>query len=317
MQKPFRIKIRVPGTSANLGPGFDIMGLALNIYNEFHFEFSKNASFASKLTTGENLPFEKKDDLVFSSYNTYFQKFIPGKEADPYDVTMKLALPLKGGLGSSASACVAGFLAGNAVHKKRYPDFPIPAQKEILLELAKIESHPDNTTPALLGGLIFAFFTETEEIHYFQKKIPRNIKLFLFCPSFQTDTNHSRKKLPTNYSVSDVIFNMARIGTWMEFLQTKKFKHLLLALGDKIHTPYRIKNEPVLQSVCEFAKENEIGYSLSGSGPTILFYLDKKNANQKKKILESKLRQISNEYNLSYKFTRIKPDNKGSQLTFI
>jgi len=312
MQKPFRIKIKVPGTSANLGPGFDIMGLALKIHNEFHFEFSEKSSFRTSLKNGKDLPFSQKDDLVYSSYHQYFQEFLPNENVIAYDVVMDLSLPLKGGLGSSASACVAGFTAANAIHKNFFRDNPLPDEKEILFHLAKLEGHPDNTTPAYLGGLVFAFFTEKDKLHYIKKKLPSNIQLFIFIPCYETDTNHSRKKLPQEYAAKDVIFNMARVGTWMEFIHTKKFKHLLLALGDRVHTPYRVKDDLILQSILDYTKEKNIGFALSGSGPTVLFFIDKKNAKNSAKNLENEIQKIAKTSNLSFQFFPIEPDNKGT-----
>ncbi|MCE9501493.1 MAG: homoserine kinase, partial [Leptospira sp.] len=229
-----RISLRIPGTSANLGPGFDIMGLALRIYNKFEFEFAENNDFSSLLENGTKPPFEPEDDLVLYSYKRYFETFLKGENPLPYKVRMSLGLPIRGGLGSSASAAVAGFTSANYIHKKIFKSKKIPSKEEFLYELAMIEGHPDNTTPAFCGGLIFAYFTDEKKLHFFKRRFPGNISLLLFTPDFQTPTNDSRKKLPSEYPVKDVIYNMARVGTWMEFLRTKKFEHLLLALGDKL-----------------------------------------------------------------------------------
>lgn len=104
-----KILIQVPGTSANLGPGFDLMGLALGIHNEFEFQFSKEITETkTEMKNGDLLPFTKKEDLVEEAYRSYFSKFAPKLIAPPYHCKMTLSLPLKGGLGSSASAIVHG-----------------------------------------------------------------------------------------------------------------------------------------------------------------------------------------------------------------
>ncbi|MBE7411736.1 MAG: homoserine kinase [Leptospiraceae bacterium] len=307
----------MPGTSANLGPGFDLMGLALKTYNSFFFEFSSDANFQSILKNGKATPFSRKDDLVYFSYNKYFEIFLPDKNRIPYNIVMDLSLPLKGGLGSSASACVAGFIAANTIHKKFYKEITPPKENEILFQLAKLEGHPDNTTPAYLGGFVFAYFTENEKLHYFKKKIPSNIDLFVFIPCYETDTNHSRKKLPLHYSTKDVIFNMARVGTWMEYIHNSKFEDLLLALDDQVHTPYRIQNEALLQEIQIYSKKNQIGFALSGSGPTILFFMEKIRKKHLVKNLEKEICSITKKTNTRFRFFQIEPDYKGSTIKIL
>ncbi|MCB1177202.1 MAG: homoserine kinase [Leptospiraceae bacterium] len=303
--------VKVPGTSANLGPGFDILGLSLEIYNEFYFSFGKDCNYNLKFLDGTPLPFPIEDNLIKVGYSKYFEKYLPEKEIIPFDTVMALSLPLKGGLGSSASALVTGFKAAEYAHKKYYKKEKFPPLDSILYELAMLEGHPDNTTPAYIGGFVFSFFSE-DKLIYFQNKFPSSVKLFLFIPEIQIETNHSRKKLPPNYPVNDVVFNMARIGTWVYFLKSKKYKDLELAVEDRIHTPYRIKNEPALNSAIEIIKKLGACYSLSGSGPTLLIYCPK---DKSKKFIEDFQKKVKNSSlkNTKYKILPIKTCNSGTR----
>lgn len=302
--------VRVPGTSANLGPGFDLLGLALMIYNEFYFKFGEENNFSLASLDGTPLPFSSKENLIKDAYENYYKLFLKDEKIIPFHVDMTISLPFKGGLGSSASALIAGFQAGEYIHKKFYKKIPFPSKEKILYELAMMEGHPDNTTPAVLGGFVFSYF-DNNKLIYFQDKFPKSCDLFLFIPDLQIGTNDSRKKLPTSYSTEDVVFNMARISTWLKFLQTKKFEHLCLALQDRIHTEYRIQNEEFLVQAAQIVTQLGACFSLSGSGPTFLLYIRRK---QSKNFIEKfqNLLKIHPEPERNYRIIPIDVCNKGT-----
>lgn len=309
-----KIHIKVPGTSANLGPGFDLMGLALDIHNEFEFQFSKEITETkTELKNGKTLPFSKKEDLVLSSYLSYFSKFAKDLTPPPYHCKMTLALPLKGGLGSSASAIVAGLCLAKEVHKRLSTE-SLPTEQEFTQFLAEFEGHPDNTLPAYLGGFVFAYSTFGETLRYFRKKFPSSVSIFVLTPEYSVSTEESRKTLPKSYVTSDVIFNLSRIGAWMHFLDKRKFGDLLVGLEDKMHTPYRIPNSSPLFPLADTLKQEGIGYCLSGSGPSLLIFLERKALKSKLNELESKVSNIMKESGITYQFRRVKPDGIGVRI---
>lgn len=310
MQKLKPIQILVPGTSANLGPGFDILGIAWKIYNEFSFRFEKN-EFQVSMRNGEELPFPLQDDLVYSSYHKYFSVFLPNKTIPPYQCKMRLNLPLKGGLGSSASAVVAGFTLAREVHKQIYMDVSLPSESKFLYELALIEGHPDNTIPAYLGGYVLSYFSGKEKLHYFKKRFPRSISTYIFCPHIPISTNESRKNLPQYYKTEDIIFNMARIATWMQFFETRKFGDLLLAIQDKIHTEYRLQGMPYLKKIIDLIQKKQMGFCLSGSGPSLLIFIPRKNAARIWGGFEAELKELANQENIKYSLFKVLPDQNG------
>ncbi|TGL54111.1 homoserine kinase [Leptospira kemamanensis] len=309
-----KIHIQVPGTSANLGPGFDLMGLALDLHNEFEFQFSKEITETkNELKNGNPLPFSKKEDLVEQSYRSYFSKFAPGLDIPAYHCKMTLALPLKGGLGSSASAIVAGLSLAKEVHK-RLDKESLPTEQAFIQYLAEFEGHPDNTLPAYLGGFVFAYSTFGEPIRYFRKKFPSSVAIFVLTPEFAVSTEESRKTLPKSYVTSDVIFNLSRIGAWMHFLDKRKFGDLLVGLEDKMHTPYRIPSSSPLYPLADTLKQEGIGYCLSGSGPSLLLFLERKVVKTKQTELERKVEKVMMEAGIRYQFRRVKPDGMGVRI---
>ncbi|WP_108972665.1 homoserine kinase [Leptospira ryugenii] len=307
-----KITIKVPGTSANLGPGFDLMGMALKIYNQFEFQFPSQANFQSTNHKGESLPFAPEDDLVQVAYQSYFRAFLPEVEIPKYVCKMWIGLPLKGGLGSSASAIVAGLSLARRVHTLAFSNERQITDSEFLQFLAEWEGHPDNTLPAYLGGFVFATSCQGEPLRYFRKKFPASIALFLLTPEYTVSTEESRKTLPGLYPTKDVIFNLSRLGSWLYFLEKRRFSDLKNALQDKLHTPYRITESSPLFQITEKLDPHKFGHCLSGSGPSLLIFTERKNADKYKSILENLIAEEFKKQNIPYQFKRIQTDHLGT-----
>lgn len=309
-----RVSIKVPGTAANLGPGFDILGMALNIYNEFEFILNDTSNFNLSMRNGHSVPFETKDDLTLHSYKQYFQIFLKSIEPPTYDCKMSLELPMKGGLGSSASAVVAGFCFAREVHKALFKEIALPSAGRFLYELAMQEGHPDNTSPAYLGGYVLSYFDRKDHLSYYQKRFPQSAAVYIFTPHLEVSTHESRKVLPKSYSTEDVIFNMTRIATWMQYFDTRRFSDLKLALQDRIHTPYRIHAIEPLQEIIRLVEKKQMAYCLSGSGPTLLIFMERKKVSQLEKSLIIEISEIMKSLNTDYVIRRAKSDNIGTTI---
>ncbi len=315
MSKLPKIQIRVPGTSANLGPGFDLMGMALKTYNTFSFTFPPIEEFVSELKGGLPPPFPKSEDLVWIAYRRYFEEFLPKVEPPPYHCKMDLNLPLKGGLGSSASAIVAGLTLAREVHKRKFLNDLVPLENRFLHFLASFEGHPDNTLPAYLGGLVFTYQMDEVHLRYVKKRFPNSVAVFAFTPEYAISTEESRKRLPTSYKTSDVIFNMSRVGAWMQFLDKRKFSDLQIALEDRIHTPYRVHSDFPIYSLLQKFKEKEIGICLSGSGPTLLLFTERKKAESVFAYLSLEIKTNLAEQ-MPFQLKRIQTDWEGTKISF-
>ncbi len=310
MEIPKPVVISVPGTSANLGPGFDILGMSWKIYNEFSFRFDGEGHSVSMRDLSP-LPFDVSEDLVYESYKRYFEIFLPNFSPPEYQCRMRLNLPMKGGLGSSASAVVAGFVLAKEVHRQICPSVALPSESRFLYELAMIEGHPDNTSPAYLGGYILSYFDGEGHLKYYKKRFPSSVSCFLLCPKREISTQESRLSLPSKYTIEDIIFNMARIATWMKFFETRKFGDLLLALQDRIHTPYRLSEMHYMKDVANLIQRKQMGFCLSGSGPAILIYVPRKRVSQIWSSFQNEISAIFRDHKIDYELTEVKPDNNG------
>lgn len=253
------LKIRVPATSANLSVGFDTLGIALNIYNEFGFEkssFDNVDAFESKFRT---------NNLVLKSYKRFFEyyniKYIPVKI-----LPFRIDIPSSRGLGSSASCIVAGVMAANILSS-------LNLKKEELLDLcASIEGHPDNVLPALVGGLCAAFMAH--EKYYYKKYIPSSrLQFYSLIPPFELKTELSRSVLPKMYNRCDVIANLSRIVNLPSAFIDGDIELLKAIFDDKIHEPYRYKIIEHSLDVKTYFKDYAV--AISGAGSSLLVIGDK------------------------------------------
>lgn len=250
------MKIRVPATSANLGPGFDVLGLALNLYNEYEFIKSDSA----KITEGGKET-SIKDNLIYESYRKTFKKL--NEKEIPCEIKVTSNIPRSRGLGSSSS-CIVGGVVGAYLTLNRKID-----REEILQIAAEIEGHPDNVAPAIFGNITVSVNENGKNIaNVIEPK--NNYKFLAFIPDFLFSTSDARKVLPNSYSREDAIFNISRTAFLISSLILGEDENLKISLEDKIHQDYRARLIPDFETVFEFLKNNTLGCYLSGAGPTIM-----------------------------------------------
>ncbi|MFM7409136.1 MAG: homoserine kinase [Cuspidothrix sp.] len=265
------IAVKVPGTTANLGPGFDCIGAALRLYNEFHFTtldadqliIEASGTEAAKVQTDET-------NLLYQAFVKLYQHI---KKTPPgIKIEIKLGVPLARGLGSSATAIVGGLVGANYLAGS-------PLSELEVMELAiAIEGHPDNVVPALLGGCRLAA-TSTTGWEICDIPWHRDIVPVVAIPNFELSTAEARGVLPTQYSRADAIFNTAHLGLLLRGLATNREEWLKSALQDKLHQPYRQTLIPGYESVNEAAiTAGAYGMVISGAGPTLLALVDTTNA---------------------------------------
>jgi homoserine kinase len=261
------ITVKVPGTTANLGPGFDCIGAALKLYNEFNFTtldaggliIQVSGIEAAKVQTDET-------NLLYQAFVKLYQHI---KKTPPgIKIEIKLGVPLARGLGSSATAIVGGLVGANYLAGS-------PLSELEVMELAiAMEGHPDNVVPALLGGCRLAATSSTGwEIC----DIPwhRDIVPVIAIPNFELSTAEARGVLPTEISRGDAIFNISHLGLLLRGLATNREEWLKAALQDKLHQPYRQTLIAGYESVNEAAiNAGAYGMVISGAGPTLLALVD-------------------------------------------
>lgn len=270
---PTSVAVLTPATSANLGPGFDSLGLALQLYNRFDVEITNGDPEAPLIEVqgplGKDLSVGP-DNLFFRTFALLFQR--KSMTLPAVKIRMTINIPPGCGLGSSATAVVGGLMAANELFGLLdRSDLSVP--KEDLLELA-VESeagnHPDNVAPALLGGLVATTVVEGE-IHAVKTRFPDALKAVIFTPSFPMDTVAGRKLLPSAYSKADVTFNTGRVALLLAALQTGRYEVIGEAMQDRLHQPYRQALFPAMPAILDAAvAAGAHGASLSGGGSSLI-----------------------------------------------
>lgn len=264
-----KFSIKVPATSANLGPGFDTLGLALDLWNETIISSAKefvakiNGEGAERLASGKN-------NLIVRTAQKLAER--AGKSLPPFRAECINQIPLSSGLGSSAATIVTGLLAGNALLEN-------PFSKEEILNIAsQLEGHPDNVAPALMGGLIVSTVEEGKVIAH-QIPIGMNVCITVALPDFYLPTRQARAALPRKVSVKNAVHNISRAVLVTEAFRTGDLSLLGKAMTDTLHQPYRLKLIPGAQAAIEAAKEaGAAAVALSGAGPSLIAFSSKAEA---------------------------------------
>jgi homoserine kinase len=254
------IRVRVPATSANLGPGFDVIGVALSIFNEVWVEGSDKKLEIEIFNEGADKISKDENNLVYRSFCKVFERV--NKNPKGIKLVLKNTIPLARGLGSSSAAIVGGLVAGNA-----YLGFPLN-DEELLRMAVEIEGHPDNVAPALFGGVTIC----TQIPKLLCVKLPIfELDVVLAVPDFEIKTSDSRKILPREVPFEDAKMNVTNVAFLITALYTKRYELLEIGMQDRLHQPYRSKLIPGFHEVLERAREaGALGVALSGSGPTII-----------------------------------------------
>ena len=251
--------ITVPATSANLGPGFDTLGLALNLRNEIEI---KPAKFNSIEIYGENADYLKslKRNYFIDIFNEIYRN-LTGKE-DKFSFKFNNKIPLSRGLGSSSAVIVAAITAA-------YEMAQVPYKKDKIINTAlNYEPHPDNITPATIGGFCVAKLRKNRVV-FLKKFIPTNLRAVIVIPNKQISTAKSRDTLKTHYPLKDVVTNISSTAMITAAFFSEKFDILRYVVEDKIHQENRMKNVPELFRIREIAlREGALMSTLSGSGST-------------------------------------------------
>ncbi|EAK7782487.1 homoserine kinase [Campylobacter coli] len=291
------MKILVPATSANLGPGFDCLGLSLTLFNHTIIEKSNFFSISVNGEGSENLSL-KKNNIFVSIFNEIYQR-LSGRK-DHFRFIFDNAIPLSRGLGSS-SAVIIGAIAS------AYEMAGFKAEKEkILNEALKYENHPDNIAPAALGGFVVSM-VENEKVFSIKKDLDENLNAVVVIPNVAMSTEQSRNALPSNLSLKDCVSNLCHSSFLTACFLEKKYDLLALASKDLLHQTRRMQNLPELFEVQKFALENKALMStLSGSGSSFFNLAYKDDAKHLAQKMKQKFR--------NFKILCLEFDNKGFKI---
>ena len=256
------IKVRVPATSANMGPGFDSLGVALELYNYITVEEIDSGLEINVLDeTARFLPRNEKN-LVYRCMKDVFRK--AGCSPKGLRLTLENNIPVTRGLGSSSAGIVGGLYAANCLLGK-------PFSKEELLDIAiKTEGHADNVTPAMFGGFTVSVLQRNGH-HYVRHELKDDLRFAALIPDFPLATKKARAILPRTVSHRDAAYNAGHSALLAASLITGDYTHIRSAIGDRLHQYYRktlIPSMDELFNICY--RHNALGVYLSGAGPTLI-----------------------------------------------
>lgn len=262
------IKIRIPATTANMGPGFDSLGMALKLYNEVLIEEIEEGVQVFQEGKPSEIPLE--ENLIYTTLIKILNKYGYKYKGFKIDV-QKGDVPVSRGLGSSATCIVAGIIGANVIMNN------ILSEDDIIREAVEIEGHPDNIVPAVVGGMVISLMSEGKVI-YSKVDVPKDLRMFVMIPNFKLNTEESRKVLPLNYSREDCVFNVSRAAMLVNAMNNCEFDKLRISTQDRIHQNYRID---LIKDAKEIFKESEknggLAEVISGSGSTLMALVHKDN----------------------------------------
>lgn len=261
------IRIDIPATSANLGSGFDSLGIALTMNNRVWMEESDTLDISC--TDGVQVPTDESNLIFWAASHLYE---ICGKKLPGLKIIQENNIPMARGLGSSSACIVAGILGAN-----RFMGNPM-SHSDLINLAAKIEGHPDNTSPALSGGLV-ASAMEGERVYSVSVPVSDKIRFAVLIPPFELKTEKARAALPKQYSREDAVYNLSRSGLMTASLFSGELHNLRVAVQDRIHQPYRSGLIENYDNVFRMSYElGSLGTYVSGAGPTIISMIEAENA---------------------------------------
>ena len=261
------VRVKAPATTANMGPGYDCLGMALDVWNTIEIEVLDSGEPVVEVTgEGAGELGTGRDNLVYRSMEFLFQD--AEQEMPLVRIRCDNAIPLARGMGSSAAAIAGGLVAANAICSQDY------TPNDLLEMAATIEGHPDNVAAAVLGGMQLVISDKTEEgsrLYAVQINVPPELHAVVFVPQVRIATEDARAVLPEKVTVADAVHNMGRVGLLVASMATNHPEYLAIATQDLLHQPYRQPLFPAMKVIFKAALDaGALGVFLSGSGSTVL-----------------------------------------------
>ena len=261
------VRVKAPATTANMGPGYDCLGMALDVWNTIEIEVLDSGEPVVEVTgEGAGELGAGRDNLVYRSMEFLFQD--AEQEMPMVRIRCDNAIPLARGMGSSAAAIAGGLVAANAICSQDY------TPNDLLEMAATIEGHPDNVAAAVLGGMQLVISDKTEEgsrLYAVSINVPPELRAVVFVPQVRIATEDARAVLPEKVTVADAVHNMGRVGLLVASMATNHPEYLAIATQDLLHQPYRQPLFPAMKVIFKAALDaGALGVFLSGSGSTVL-----------------------------------------------
>src|ERR1700687_612743 len=266
MAEPPAVRVRVPASSANLGPGFDALGLALGLYLTCTFEPADVLTIRASGRDADRIP-TGEDNLIWQTALRVARDV--GDTIQPISLHIDNDIPIEKGLGSSAAALTAGVVIADqllGLHWKPH---------RILDEAARIEGHPDNVAACVLGSIVASAIDAGGGARAVRLELPASYGVAVVVPDFVLPTAQARAVLPDHYSRADTLFNVQRSVLLIAALATGTPSAFPAAFEDRLHQPYRYALVPGLEEMVKLRAPGLLGCALSGAGPSILVFYEK------------------------------------------
>jgi homoserine kinase len=293
-------KVKIPATTANLGPGFDSFALALSLYNEITVE--EKGDYLRIEVEGpykRSLPLGKKN-LVYKGIIAVFEAC--NRSVEGLLIRIISNIPVSRGLGSSAAAIVGGLVAANELLGAEIP------KEELFNMAAEIEGHPDNVAAAIFGGFTIAVPDEAGKVKALSFAPHPNIGVSILIPGQKLETTQARQILPHEVEMEDCVFNISRAGLLVSVLLTGRTNWLKLATQDKLHQPFRKRLIPAFAEIGKKLDTEGIALALSGAGPSLIALYNKADARR----IESILRRVISELEIDYEVLNVEVAKEGA-----
>ena len=309
-----KVSVKVPATTANIGPGFDTLGMALPLYNTVTIEetvLPGTGVEINVISDGisidefalEHIP-QDENSIVYKAVELLYNSI--GQSPSELKITIKSGIPVSRGLGSSASVIVGALIAANEL-------LGHPADDLALLSIAsELEGHPDNITPAFVGGLVISSQEDDGSVVYRKLDWPSEWAITVCVPDFELSTDIARSVLPKDVPLKDAVFNAQRLAMFVEAVHTKDAELMRLALKDRLHQPYRMKLIQGLDEIMDSFKHNDdvLGCVISGAGSSILIISKKNNLDK----IHSTVRDIWSSLNIKSEIKTLNVEPEGAKI---
>jgi homoserine kinase len=257
--------VRVPASSANLGPGFDALGLALGVYLTCRFRRSDTLAIRTSGRDAAQIP-ASPDNLIWQTTVAVGKSL--GMLVPPIELEIANDIPIGKGMGSSAAALTAGVVIADHLLDLNWKPL------RILDEAARLEGHPDNVAPCTLGSIVASAIDSGGVTRSIRLDLPKRFGIGVVVPDFDLPTSLARSVLPDSYSRADAVFNVQRASLLIAALATGSTWAFPAALEDRFHQPYRAPLVPGLEEILKLRAPGLLGCVLSGAGPSILVFYE-------------------------------------------
>ena len=264
------IHIRIPATSANMGPGFDSIGIAVKLYNHIWVE-EQTTGLTIEVKRKQTIPVPLDEtNLIYQTLKFFYDQ--KGLKMPGVKIVQEDYIPMVRGLGSSAACIVGGLFAANALAGN------ICDKDELAQMAAQLEGHPDNSNPAIFGSMVVGA-QDKNKMNHVRLELPDDLIFATMVPDFPVSTHDARSVLPDHYSRGDMVFNASRAALLVASMMTGKYENFDMAMEDCVHQPYRAQLIPGMNEIFAHAKAcGAVACYLSGAGSTLMAMVTKDKA---------------------------------------